>query len=204
MWATLEECTEDDTIACFEDALQSQRYGVCFNNNCSVWRENFRMELQFIYAPDGTGILREWSSRDWIPFAPKQTRAWAMFPDLMLPTGDTPPNPSAGCCYAAAHCVENELLMRHVSDEEVHRLAFHSNSNPEEFERVMRLLWNYGLLRPDRDKPSAHSARVGTYAHELQGYFYLRCDWTLNRSFIDWLRAYFTPQGFNWQTEDWG
>ncbi len=207
VWATLDACEENEAVACFEEALESRRYGVCFSRQWDVYRRNFGMRLQFIYAPDGTGLLREWSSRDWLFFAPQETRMWVLFPDLELPaeSGQSVPiSPSYGCCRAAIRCVEDELLMRRVSDEEIERLSFRSNSNREEFERVMRLLWNAGLLNSHNASSGHGTTSCGSYGNNLTGYFYTHCRWTGQKAMMDWLHAYFTPQGFEWRDTEWG
>lgn len=207
VWATLDACEENDAVACFQEALNSHRYGVCFSRQWDVYRRNFGMVLQFIFAPDGTGLLREWSSRDWLFFAPQQTRMWALFPELELPAengqGSHSPE-SRDCCRAAIRCVENELLMRRVSDEEIERLSFRSNSTKEEFERVMRLLWNCGLMYSNGNNGNGDTVSCGNYGSVFNGYFYSHCRWAGQKTMLEWLRTHFTPQGFEWHFDDWG
>ena len=206
VWASLDSCEENEAVACFQEALESRRYGVCFSRQWDVYRRNFGMRLQFIYAPDGTGLLREWSSRDWLFFAPQETRMWVLFPDLELPaeSGQSAAmSPSYGCCRAAIRCVEDELLMRRVSDEEIERLSFRSNSNREEFEQVARWLWSAGVLGAAFQ--SWKQVSLFTFLMRPQTTFALRSpSWSGSPALLEWLQLFFASEGFEWRDTGWG
>jgi hypothetical protein len=208
IWATLDSCAGSDALTCWQEALLNRRWGVCFENvtNIPFGQERFPSRLQFIYAPDGTGLVREWSSPDWIAFAPKETRAWAFFPELMLPIKNDG-GPSHRCCQFAAKDARKELLFRHVSDEEIERLSWKSLTNQSEFERVINWLWNAALLDVESSRmflsyASASLFNLPTHTHS---YFTLSgMRWAGSDRLLEWLRAYFTIEGFHWHSIDWG
>jgi len=208
VWATLEECAEDDAVACFEDALQSRRYGVCFSNNTKIrfGKEYFWWNLQFIYAPDGMGLLREWSSRDWIAFAPEETRMWALFPDVELPQKERG-GESFKCCQYAAIDVRDDLLFRKVGEEEIERLSWRSSTNQADFERVVRLLWLSRLTTVQDKAKTWTSIYMGTnYTDSMRRnkLFLSGMDWEGNEHFLKWLQSYFSSEGFGWMPTNWG
>ena len=204
VWASLETCAQNEAISCFENAVTERRYGACFLTHTKVhWGyEHFLLLLHFIYAPDGTGLLREWSSRDWIAFAPPETRFWALFPDLHLPTVGAPE--SRECCQFAAKNVRDQILFRRVSEQEVERLKWRSHTNQSEFERVMRWAWNAGFLQPETDhhrnynffNVSLHSGYRRSLADStpcLESYLFLsHLRWNANPTGWAWLGDYFS------------
>lgn len=208
VWATLDSCAENDALACFDEAVREKRYGVCFSNFTKIHygREHFRWMLHFIYAPDGTGLLRERVSRDWIAFAPQETRAWAMFPELELPKqGDK--QESFMCCQYAAKSVRDELMFRKIEQEEIEYLSWRSSTTKEEFERVGQLLWQGGFAVKDTQRGRNESLYLSThydhpvsprkmsaYINEAEG----------TGEFWKWLQSFFWVQGFEWRQTEWG
>lgn len=205
-WATLRSCTEADAISCFREALASRRYCVCFANQTKVryGKETFFFNIQFLYAPDGTGLLREWSSRDWIAFAPKETRGWAFFPELTLPQRNDR-EISHRCCQYAARSVRDHILFRRVSDEEIECLSWKSATDEAEFLRVMRWLWNSQILVPEVDTKSWADVSLTTSTWYSQSRLcWSRDDWQGNQNLKHWLQSYFAGEGFEWHPADWG
>ncbi len=202
VWASLETCAVDETVACFEDAVCERRYGVCFEQCANVFhgRGLLSFRLQFIYAPDGTGLLREWCSRDWIAFAPPETRGWAFFPDLHLPQIGA--EESWNCCIYAAKSVREQILFRRANDEEIERLSWRCEINEAEFERAMRLLWDAGLLRGPTSAGYPFAV-VSNSAPQLQTEFNLR-NLTCDEALKQWLSAYFVGAGFERNPRKWG
>ncbi len=203
VWATLDACEESEVVACFEEAVQNGRYGVCFGQHCKVYRCNFEMCLQFIFAPDGTGLLREWSSRAWLAFAPEETRSWALFPDVVLPNegGQGAASPE---CRAAIHCIENELLLRPISNEELERLSFRSGSNQAEFEQVARWLWDTALISPFQPTGFTAIALHTSAPHLRTTINFYGSRWSGSVGLMNWLHSHFATQGFEWRDTHWG
>ena len=216
VWASLESCAPDEAVACFEDAVLARRYGACFVTHTKVhWGyEHFLFLLHFTYAPDGTGFLREWCSRDWIAFAPPQTRFWALLPDLHLPAVGAPE--SRECCQFAAKSVREQILFRRIPDEEIARLRWRSHTTQTEFERVMRWTWNAGFLRPEIDpKRNSNFWKAGLHtgfrrsvtdsAPCLDSNLFLsHLRWSANPAGWEWLCNYFSGEGLQWHATEWG
>ncbi len=210
VWATLDACEEGDALACFEEAVRSRRYGVCFSHKFDVYRHSQWMNLQFIYAPNGTGLLREWSSRDWLTFAPGATRMWPLLPDTVLPEEYSNPwrkGQSHGCCRAAIHAVEDELFFRRVGDEEIERLSWRSSTTQAEFERVMRWLWDTRIMcvkEPIKkwEQPSFCPSNFVPNPRSSLSLSGMR--WRADEKFLAWLRGYFVGEGLEWRKTGYG
>ena len=216
VWSSLETCAQNQAITCFEGAVCERRYGACFLVDTKVrygWSKEF-YSLQFIYAPDGAGLLREWSSRDWITFAPYQTRIWALFPDLHLPNREA--DESRECCQYAANSVRDLIMFRRVGDEEIDALAWRTNITQAEFECVMRWIWRAGLFHFEENRyrsVSLVSCSLGTRGNGwarpnvplLQSVLHLPDPQGENaQKFQQWLRSYFVGEGLGWQATEWG
>ncbi len=205
VWASLETCAQSEAISCFENAVLERRYGACFSAQTKVryGKTQDCFSLHFIYAPDGTGILREWFSRDWIAFAPNQTRIWALWPDLHLPAVGA--FETRECCQLAAGSVRDEIRFRRIPDQDIAHLSWRSQRTEEEFARVMNWIWNAGLFDfGDRDRRWA-SVNLNCYSLDLKSSLYLpRPKGPNNARLFDWLRAYFVGEGIEWRVTDWG
>ena len=217
VWASLESCAQNEATTCFEEAVRTRRYGACFKSCVKLEgrRGDFVLLMHFIYAPDGTGWLREWSSREWIAFAPHQTRMWALFPDAELPRRGV--YEGRNCCQHAANSVTDEILFRSVSDDEIERLSWRCATTPEEFKRTMLWLWRAGLLRfsPEQRKfasvslnnclPVYHPPDGDRQDKAWSSTLHLPkpCE-NANRELFDWLRGYFVGEGFEWLATGWG
>ncbi len=205
VWASLAICAEDEAIACFENAVSKRRYGACFCANVQV-RYGLTHDvfpLQFIYAPDGTGFLREWCSRDWIAFAPPQTRIWALLPDLHLPAVGA--RETRECCQFAANSVSDAIRFRRVSDEEIARLSWRSQTNENEWKRVMNWLWDAGLLDfGENGRKWASVSFSCCIPHPKSNLGLPAPKSESNTRLMNWLRTYFIGEGFEWRATDWG
>lgn len=200
IWATLDSCTESDALDCWREALNHRCWGVCFQRGIKIPNGSFylsdRWLLQFIYAPNGVGFLREWSSPDWIYFSPQETRAWCLFPDLVLPR-EHDWKESRNCCQHAIQNVRDSLLYRTVSNEEIERLSWKSATNESEFLRVMGWLWNAGILRT--------GAYLHNYnAHLSSTFICFPEHWNGSTILLRWLGGYFVGEGFKWRQSNWG
>ena len=219
VWASLETCAPDEAIACFEDAVCQRRYGACFIEWAEIHRSKnpHILDLQFIFALDGTGFLREWHSPDWITFAPKQTRGWIWFPELLDAELHSPHH--RDYCRYAANNVYDEILMRRVTEKEIERLSWRSRTNKNEFKRIMLLLWNAQLLRFPLQQRRFANVSLQSCLPETRDLIeapdsttaILRSHLSLpapfsdaNAQLLDWLQTYFVGEGFEWRTTDWG
>ena len=203
VWASLETCAQNEAISCFEDAICERRYGACFEQCANVYagRGLLSFPLQFIYAPDGTGLLREWCSRDWIAFAPPETRGWAFFPDLHLPQIGA--QESVSCCIYAAKSVRDQIMFRRVSDEEIAQLAWRCETNRAEFESVTNWLWDAGLLREKKLGHLFQGATMSNSTPHLKTNFHL-INLSCGDALHNWLNAYFAGQGLQRSARNWG
>jgi len=208
VWATIDSCEENDAVACFEQAVRERRYGICFVHWTEVHpgRGDMGLDLQFIYAPDGTGFLREWTSRQWIAFEPKETRGWVLFPDLELPRR-ADRDESFRCCQYAASSVRDEILLRKVGQQEIEHLTWRSPTSEEEFKIIGISLWNAGFFRV-RDIHRKYSGlSLFTYNNSTQYRSRLSItpsEWNGKNSFWKWMGQYFSGEGFYWRPTDWG
>lgn len=205
VWASLASCDADAALACFEDAVCERRYGACFRASTQVryGKTHDSFMLQFIYAPDGTGLLREWFSRDWIAFAPNQTRFWALWPDLHLPQIGV--RETRECCQLAAGSVRDEIRFRRVRDEEIAQLSWRSATNETEFARVMNWVWDAGLFNfGERDRKWA-SVSLSCCLPTLKSNLRLpEPSGENNARLLNWLCSYFVGEGVEWRVTGWG
>lgn len=203
VWASLETCAPDEALACFEDAVCQRNYGVCFEQCTNVYAGcGLRsLRLQFVYAPNGTGLLREWCSRDWLPFNPQQTRVWALSPDLHLP--EIGARESVNCCIYAAKSVREQILFRRVSEADLELLSWKSATDEEEFERAIGWLWNAGLIwQADYANRYVGVSVYNSIPHAKTHLHLsnLNCGLALE----SWLKNYFVGAGFEWHAMNWG
>lgn len=203
VWASLETCARDEAIACSQNAVCERRYGVCFEQCTNVYPEHGMLPLrfQFIYAPDGTGFLREWCSRDWIAFAPNETRAWAFFPDLHLPQIGA--EESQNCCIYAVKSVREQIMFRRVSEADMERLSWKSATNEAEFERVVNFLWNAEWIARVDANNHYLGVSFGNSIPHAKTWFHLS-NLSCQPALESWLKTYFVGEGFEWRSLDWG
>ena len=205
VWASLKNCVPEQAVACFEDAVLERSYGACFRAQTKVryGKTEDCFSLHFIYAPDGTGLLREWFSRDWIAFAPTQTRIWALWPDLHLPQIGV--YETRECCQFAANSVRDEIRFRRIPDQDIAQLSWRSPRTEDEFARVMNWIFDAGLFDfGARDRRWA-SVNLNCCSPNLKSSLSLpHPKGPNNAQLFDWLRGYFVGEGIEWRETDWG
>ena len=149
-------------------------------------------------------MLRERASRDWIAFAPRETRAWVWFPDLIIERKEQSELISDYGDHAAKS-VMWELLCRTVSAEERARRASPSVTTQAEFERVMGWTWNAGLLRLTNPQVSwATIEMTGGYVGHDDALRLRNLQWHGTRGLWDGLRDFFSAEGWQWEASNWG
>ncbi len=208
VWASLQACAPDEAISCFEEAVLARRYGACFRAQTKVrygieHRFEHCFSLHFVYAPDGTGLLREWFGREWIAFAPNGTRIWALWPDLHLPQIGV--YETRECCQLAANSVRDELRFRRISDQDIAQLSWRSQRTEAEFARVMNWIFDAGLFAFGERERRWASVNLNCCSPDLKSSLYLpQPTGPGNAQLFDWLRAYFVGEGIEWRSTDWG
>ncbi len=205
IYSTLETCEASQTFPHFETALETGNYGwsydscLCYPAKRGTESHGPALNLHFIIHTDGTGLVREWSSRHWISFGPSATRLLAFFPDLLYPAKE---DHIPIWRQPVLRSVRDQLLYRVVAPEELEGLqARWLRGSDEEWQQVATWLWSSGLLHAK----DSHSRYAGLYCSCWPGVPYdlktPHLNWIGTPQLREFLRQSFVFRGLDWQAD---
>ena len=148
-WASLETCAEDEAIACFEEALRSNRYGACFIDWAEVHRSKESAHSGFsvhLCARWNRDFCANGTARIGSLLRPNRRAVGSGFPIRLIN--------NCNCreieivAATAASSVYNKILMRaRERKQKIERISWRSRTDKAEFTRVMTWLWEAQWLR---------------------------------------------------------